>query len=118
MPSEIFVRRYTPHTRPWFPFHKDRSETTVNVAISDDADHAGGRLVCIYAGEVRRIERREGDATVHPSSLFHAVSRMTRGARYSLIIFFGRNEQIMQFNSAVQRALRGDACATAARETN
>ena len=23
---EIFVRRYSAHTRPWFPFHKDRSE--------------------------------------------------------------------------------------------
>ena len=41
---EIFVRVYTPHTRPWFPFHKDRSELTVNIALSDDNGHTGGRL--------------------------------------------------------------------------
>lgn len=102
---EIFVRRYTPTTRPWFPFHKDRSELTVNVALSEDAAHGGGRLIAIYDGAVRRVERREGEATVHPSSLMHAVSRMTHGARYSLIIFMGRNAKIVAFNREVRRML-------------
>jgi hypothetical protein len=31
---EIFVRSYSPTTRPWFPFHKDRSELTVSPAAS------------------------------------------------------------------------------------
>jgi predicted 2-oxoglutarate/Fe(II)-dependent dioxygenase YbiX len=102
---EIFVRRYTATTRPWFPFHKDRSELTINVALSDDAEHGGGRLIALLDGEVRAIERGEGCATIHPSSFMHAVSRMTNGARYSLIIFFGRNERIMAFNQEVKRPL-------------
>lgn len=105
---EIFARRYTPSTRPWFPFHKDRSECTVNVALSNDADHDGGRLLCLVDGKVCRMERGLGCATIHPSSLFHAVSRMTRGQRYSLIIFFGRNERIMRFNEAVRESLGGE----------
>ena len=32
--------------------------------------------------------RKEGDATVHQSSLLHAVAAMTSGTRYSLIAFF------------------------------
>ena len=84
---EIFVRVYTGATRPWFPFHKDRSELTINIALSNDNHHEGGRLIALYGGKVRAIERREGEATIHPSSLMHAVSRMISGRRYALIIF-------------------------------
>lgn len=103
---EIFIRRYTPTTRPWFPFHKDRSALTVNVALSSDAAHGGGRLLGIFQGRVHRLEREEGCATVHPSTMMHAVSRMTHGARYALIVFFGRNRELMRFNAQVQEALR------------
>ena len=99
------MRRYTADTRPWFPFHKDRSEVTVNLALSSDAAHGGGRLIALYDHAVRRVERREGDATIHPSSLMHAVSRMTSGTRYSLIIFFGKNKQILAFNQQVKTLL-------------
>lgn len=104
---EIFVRRYTPDTRPWFPFHRDRSELTVNVALADDALHEGGRLICLLDGAVKCVERTEGMATVHPSSFMHAVSRMTSGARYSLIIFMGRSEGILAFNQAARQLRPG-----------
>ena len=52
------------------------------------ADHGGGRLLAVYGGRVHVIERPEGEATVHSSDLFHAVTAMTRGVRYSLILFF------------------------------
>ena len=42
-------------------------------------------------GEVRRLPRGTGDATVHTSSLMHGVTRMTSGVRYSLIIFVPGN---------------------------
>ena len=86
-PSEIFVRRYTPNTRPWIPFHCDRAACTINVSLADDACHDGGRLVAIIGGCAQAIERDEGEATVHSSRLCHAVSRMRAGVRYSLIVF-------------------------------
>ena len=44
-------------------------------------------------GAVRAIERDEGDATVHCSTLLHGVSCMHGGgARYSLIVFFERDD--------------------------
>jgi hypothetical protein len=56
-------------------------DVQLNVALSDDGEHGGGRLVAIYDGAVRTIERCEGAATLHPSSLMHAVTRMTDGTR-------------------------------------
>ena len=87
---EAFVRRYSPSERPWFPFHQDRSALTVNVALSADADGCGGQLVCVLDDGARVVgPRAEGDAAIHSSSLVHGVTRLTRGVRYSLIVFFG-----------------------------
>eukprot|EP00446_Apocalathium_sp_SHHI-4_P047933 CAMPEP_0177394316 /NCGR_PEP_ID=MMETSP0368-20130122/55466_1 /TAXON_ID=447022 ORGANISM="Scrippsiella hangoei-like, Strain SHHI-4" /NCGR_SAMPLE_ID=MMETSP0368 /ASSEMBLY_ACC=CAM_ASM_000363 /LENGTH=337 /DNA_ID=CAMNT_0018860651 /DNA_START=36 /DNA_END=1050 /DNA_ORIENTATION=+ len=89
-PHQIFIRRYSAATRPWFPFHCDDSSLTINIALSDDTDHIGGRLIAVLKDQVSLCERAEGTATVHPSSLLHAVTRMGSGTRYSLIIFFGK----------------------------
>mmetsp|Transcript_48580 Transcript_48580/g.96873 ORF Transcript_48580/g.96873 Transcript_48580/m.96873 type:complete len:119 (+) Transcript_48580:1242-1598(+) len=86
--DSIFVRRYTRDTRPYIGFHCDSAAVTANVACSDDENHSGGRLVCVVDGKVQTITRREGEATVHPSSVLHAVTAMQSGIRYSLIVFF------------------------------
>ena len=88
-PHDIFVRRYTGGTRPWIGFHADVAAVTVNCALSSEDACSGGDLLAVRGGEVARIERREGEATVHDSRLLHAVSRVRRGVRYSLICFFG-----------------------------
>ena len=36
----------------------------------------GGRLLALYDGAVQVVERAEGEATVHPSTLMHAVTMM------------------------------------------
>jgi hypothetical protein len=87
---ECFVRRYSTDTRPWIPFHTDAYEITVNVALSADNGHGGGRLLGAHGGKICALERAEGDATVHSSKLLHGVSAMTRGVRYSLIVFSDR----------------------------
>ena len=92
--SGIFARRYAAAggEQPWTSFHFDNAAVTVNVALTDDADLAGGgRLLGVYGGGVHAIERAEGDATVHSSSLLHGVARVHGAAvRYSLILFFAR----------------------------
>ena len=87
---ECFVRRYKREERPFIGFHCDQAAFTCNVALADDALHEGGRLVCVADGELQEIARQEGEATVHPSALLHAVSAMQRGIRYSMILFFHR----------------------------
>jgi len=89
---QCFVRRYTPMTRPWFTFHTDAAALTANIALSDDDAHRGGRLLALLEGEVCCIARAEGEATIHPSTLLHGVSRMTGGVRFSLIVFYETSE--------------------------
>ena len=82
------MRKFSAETRPWIKMHADVADVTVNVALTDDDDYPGGRLVGVFGGAVQVISRRAGDATVHPSSLLHGVSRMATGSRYTLILFF------------------------------
>jgi hypothetical protein len=84
----IFVRRYSPSTRPCFPFHNDSNAYTANVALSNPTDHQGGTLLCLVAGAVRTCERGLGVATVHGNDVLHAVTPVTAGTRYALLIFF------------------------------
>lgn len=75
------MRRYTLDTRPWNPFHTDRYEITCNVELSAGGaeSYSGGVLLGLYDGEVRRITREEGEATLHSSKLLHAVTKMRVG---------------------------------------
>lgn len=84
-----FVRKYSPSSkRALLPFHLDSNELTVNVALTADADVRGGRLLALHDGRVREVARAAGDATLHDSSVCHAVSAVSEGARYSLLLFF------------------------------
>lgn len=85
---DMFVRRYTRETRPWIPFHYDNSNLTINIALSPDSGHEGGRLHAIIDGRHHAIVREEGEATVHGDDVLHAVSAMASGVRHSLIMFF------------------------------
>jgi hypothetical protein len=82
----IFVRLYQRGKRPWMPFHRDANAWTVNVALNQD--YQGGRLLALYGDKLHVVERQAGEATCHSGSLFHAVSAITTGTRYSLILFF------------------------------
>ena len=42
---------------------------------------------------VRLLSRAEGEATVHPSTVLHAVSGVTSGVRYSLLLFFWKVDE-------------------------
>ena len=74
--------------QPFTSFHLDSSSVTVNVALSDEAALAGGKLLGLYGGRVQSIARREGDAVVHAATLQHGVTCLAGGTRYSLVMFF------------------------------
>ena len=90
-PYATFVRRYGADSRPFFKMHADNSVVTCNVALSSNAAHSGGRLIGLFDGSLRFVERQEGEAVLHSSLLLHGVTKMEPGpSRYSLIMFFGR----------------------------
>jgi hypothetical protein len=91
--KEAFIRRYSSDSRPFNPFHQDKSHLTVNVALSSSEDHRGGRLLVVLNSEVQALDRAEGEATLHGSDLIHGVSAMTSGVRYSLLLFFSKRQR-------------------------
>ena len=90
---ELVVRRYSRGTRPLLNFHRDACAFTVNVALADDAAHEGGHLLAVLDDRVQLLSRAEGEATVHPSTVLHAVSGVTSGVRYSLLLFYYEDEE-------------------------
>ena len=107
---DMFVRRYTRETRPWIPFHHDTSNVTLNVALSPDGAHEGGRLHAILEGRHRAISRQEGEATVHGDDVVHGVSAMRSGVRYSLILFFfilEDDDEFTEFQTLPKAELEG-----------
>ena len=44
--------------------------------------------------ELEELARGQGEATVHPSNLLHAVTAMQSGVRYSAILFFHHDVQV------------------------
>ncbi|KAJ1453301.1 hypothetical protein M885DRAFT_619196 [Pelagophyceae sp. CCMP2097] len=85
-----FVRRYTPDSRTHMPFHVDGNAFTANVALSSAEDHCGGDLIALFGGQCRSVARNLGAATVHRGNVLHAVSPLTSGERYALLLFFHR----------------------------
>uniref|UniRef100_A0A7S4ETK5 Uncharacterized protein n=1 Tax=Chrysotila carterae TaxID=13221 RepID=A0A7S4ETK5_CHRCT len=90
---EIFLRKFSAKTRPWIKLHADVATVTVNVALGTEDGSSSGGLLGVFGGKVHTIPRAIGEATVHPSTLVHGVSRMLESAdtRYTLIIFFKQN---------------------------
>mmetsp|Transcript_16721 Transcript_16721/g.67444 ORF Transcript_16721/g.67444 Transcript_16721/m.67444 type:complete len:331 (+) Transcript_16721:47-1039(+) len=84
----VFVRRYTPATRPYFPWHCDGNAFTANLALSPAGAHRGGQLRCLVGRRVATLDRGEGDATVHTNDVCHAVAPVDAGRRYSMLMFF------------------------------
>lgn len=91
----IFLRVYerSPQGRPWMPFHSDGNAYTVNIALNNDDEFQGGRLLALADNALQLISRQQGDATCHAGSLYHAVSAMNSGRRYSMILFFHQAEE-------------------------
>jgi uncharacterized protein (TIGR02466 family) len=87
---DIFLRMYSPQTRPYIAFHSDTCTYTVNIALNEDQSFAGGRLLVMNGAGLEAPARGLGTAILHAGNLVHGVSKIESGTRYSLILFFYR----------------------------
>jgi PKHD-type hydroxylase len=70
--------------------HKDADETnkrilSVSVQLSDPLNYQGGELIF---DSIKPIEKAQGTVIVFPSNLYHKVTPITKGIRYSLVQWF------------------------------
>ncbi len=83
----IFLRMYSPQTRPYIAFHSDICRYTCVVALNDSREYDGGRFVMIADNRLQIAPWQAGKALLHAGNLIHGVSKLTQGTRYSLVMF-------------------------------
>lgn len=84
----IFLRLYTPQTRPYIAFHTDMCSATANIALTPSTRKDGGNLLLLADDALLMPERKPGEAIVHNNGVVHGVSRIERGERLTLILFY------------------------------
>ena len=82
--DKIILRRCTP-AGLCIRFHLDVTKQVMQVALNDDSEYTGGRLMFL-TGEGRLVvpKRQAGSYTVHNSFVVHGVSEHKAGLRYGL----------------------------------
>jgi hypothetical protein len=101
---QCFVRRYQPGERVELSTHRDMSQLTINVLLSDPAvDFSGGGCYIFgdskhgtdSAADRERCRVMEGEtqgaALIHSGQLLHGALPTTSGVRYILVLFFQLN---------------------------
>ena len=67
-------------------FHTDFSRRTMQVALNDDTEYDGGRLVFVTEKGLEIPSRPAASATIHTSGVVHGVTALRQGVRYSLYV--------------------------------
>lgn len=65
-------------------FHTDVSLKTMQVALNDDTEYEGGRLLYVSKGRLNAPERKTGTVTIHDNTIVHGVTLLRSGVRYGL----------------------------------
>ena len=82
-----FVREYSTTSRPRLPFHCDSCDASISVNLVDGGDYDGGDLVMLGDNQLLTAPRQAGSAAAHSADVAHAVTDVTRGDRWSLVVF-------------------------------
>lgn len=83
----IFLRLYSSETRPYIAFHHDICEFTCVVALNDESKFEGGHFILLADNILQKAPWKEGSGLLHSGNLVHGVSSITKGKRYSLVMF-------------------------------
>ena len=77
----------------FYGLHKDSDDTngrilSVTVQLSDPSNYKGGVLQFQQAHKSTVVESARGTLVIFPSKLYHEVTPITEGTRYSLVQWF------------------------------
>ena len=81
----IYLRKYSPDSRLSLGSHLDNSKLSFTVALNDD--YRGGDFFYVDANDNEQtVTLKKGDAVLFGGDLFHGVTPMQEGVRYSLVM--------------------------------
>ncbi|MFD0917549.1 2OG-Fe(II) oxygenase family protein [Pseudahrensia aquimaris] len=86
--TTMFIRKYSPETRPNISFHADSCRYTINIALNDNDEFEGGDLLAKPGKKLKTVARQTGKAVLHSGNVVHGVTQTTKGERWSLIVFY------------------------------
>jgi PKHD-type hydroxylase len=76
--------KYNPHIDSMY---KGRiRKLSITVQLSDPEDYEGGELIINNGGELV-MDKKQGRAILFPSYMMHGVKPVTKGTRYSLVVW-------------------------------
>ncbi len=67
-------------------FHTDASDKTMIMALNDESEYCGGRLVYATGAGFLVPTRPAGSVTIHSGGIVHGVSALKSGVRYGLFL--------------------------------
>lgn len=85
-PNIIHLHRYNKNCM--FAKHHDKNESrrVWNVGVQLTNDYEGGELNLFYTNKIT-VDRRVGNCYIFRPEVFHEVTKVTEGTRWSLILF-------------------------------
>ena len=92
----VFVREYSAVGRPTLQWHRDACSYSINVSLNSDSDYEGGELGMWMDSKVMISKGRAqvGHGVGFGPTVAHSVSRVTRGTRWSLVMFFDKRKDV------------------------
>jgi len=91
--KDMFIVKYEIQTQTSLNSHKDGTNLSFNIMLSDINDYEGGGT---YFDDGLTYYLNPGDVLVHSGFINHGSHDITKGERYVLVVFF---DIIEQFNS-------------------
>jgi hypothetical protein len=88
--DDVVIRRVAPGTGEVITFHTDHALKTMQIALNDDADYVGGRLVFVTDNGLVQPPKPAGSVTVHDCRIAHGVTALITGVRYGLFFLTQR----------------------------
>jgi hypothetical protein len=83
--DSIILRRCSSWGR-CIDFHTDYAVHTMQIAVNDDEEYVGGRLVYATGEGLQMPIRKAGTITLHDNTIVHGVTTLERGVRYGLVL--------------------------------
>lgn len=86
-PYDIFVVKYSPHGQKGLAFHRDSSELSFILMLSEPSCYEGGGTKFSESKEL--VSHSRGELSLHCGKLLHCGQEVTEGTRYIMIGFVG-----------------------------
>lgn len=77
----------------FYSFHQDVGHTqphrklSLTIQLSDEDEYEGGDFSMLITKEEIKLPKKKGTCIIFPSTITHRVSPVTKGTRYSLVIW-------------------------------